>query len=40
MNNLDAAILGVKLASKILETPEPKVFFVDDDKYDNWYIYL
>ena len=31
MNNLDAAILGVKLASKILEIPKPKVFFVDDD---------
>lgn len=31
MTNLDAAILGVKLASKILEIPEPKVFFVDDD---------
>src|SRR5690554_2064939 len=31
MNNLDAAILGVKLTSKILEIPEPKVFFVDDN---------
>lgn len=35
MNNLDIAILGVKLASEILEIPKPKVYFIEDDCVNN-----
>lgn len=31
MNNFEVAITGVKMACKILEIPEPKIYFIDDE---------
>lgn len=35
LNKLDVAILGVKMACKILNIPEPEVYFIEDDGINN-----
>jgi len=35
MNNAEAAIIGVKIASKILEIPEPSVYFIESKNLPN-----
>ncbi len=35
MNNVEAAIIGVKIASEILGIPEPAIFFIESENLPN-----